>query len=553
MNPRAKGLITITNKTNLRDFSQGIFRMRHILEGQTVDIIFNKKFKDIIMTGGCVNFKQIDDIKIREYIINNLIKQQQIIDKQKKKALIKQNIFALNKKTTDAETNQQILYLDPMTELYNSSIKKFNEYIEEYKPTIHKFEIDSLNIIDKNTKKELDKNLLLKKLVTKYFTYQTDVLGTKQNLVEEQSTEKSTEKSTEQSTAEDTNQMISIPHDRHINNTGIIYYDFRYNSVRANQILVIYKFGKLSNLFYQIKKFDILLIYDNTNNNLVIIDINNLSKFLIYNGDIDHRYTIISLYNKTSYGKTINDDLVKHLIRISLGVFDIIKTRINDKEEINILSKLIEHLGNIKYNNSFIFGEKLSLNFLQIEKHNMYPIFENHNLIDIFSSMSLNTKPTYSFDLIPNLRTPKIKDLSLTDKIMKERIILGTPRIDTQRIDTPRIDTQRIDTQRIDTPRIDTQRIEERDRELRMEELKMEKQREKEHKLKEENKKIEERERRIQMNKLNKEMTNKKYIHKHVINPRGGYLNETDIENPFYIKYIKYKAKYLNLKNKLSD
>ena len=60
MNPKAHGLITITNNTNIRDFSQGIFRMRDILKGQTCDIIFNDIFNDIIMTGGgCSNFKRI--------------------------------------------------------------------------------------------------------------------------------------------------------------------------------------------------------------------------------------------------------------------------------------------------------------------------------------------------------------------------------------------------------------------------------------------------------------------------------------------------------------
>jgi hypothetical protein len=263
MNPKAHGLVTITNNTNLRDFSQGIFRMRHILEGQTIDIIFNEKFKDIIMTGGYDNFKKIEESNIRENIIKNLILQQEIIDKQKEKVLIKQNIFALNKETLNADINQQILYLDPMTVLYNSSIIEFNDYITEYKPVINKFDIDSLNIIKKNIKPIRDN--LINNLVTKYFTYEIDVLGTKQNVVEEQ-----VEQKVEQKVV---NQILSIPYNGSINNQGIIYYNFKYNHIDKNQILVTYKFGENNSMLDYINNFDIILIYDNTNNNLIIIEL----------------------------------------------------------------------------------------------------------------------------------------------------------------------------------------------------------------------------------------------------------------------------------------
>ena len=105
-----------------------------------------------------------------------------------------------------------------------------------------------------------------------------------------------------------------------------------------------------------------IMIYDNDNNNLVIIDISTLTKFLIYNENINDRYTFISVYNKTSYGKIIDDELLKHLIRISLSVLDYII--IKDERKIYTLTKLIQNLKAIKYNDSFNFKKTLTLKFI---------------------------------------------------------------------------------------------------------------------------------------------------------------------------------------------
>ena len=43
MTPDAHGLITISSNTTLRDFSQGVFRMRSILYGQSVDLIMHEE------------------------------------------------------------------------------------------------------------------------------------------------------------------------------------------------------------------------------------------------------------------------------------------------------------------------------------------------------------------------------------------------------------------------------------------------------------------------------------------------------------------------------
>jgi hypothetical protein len=370
MNPKAHGLITITNNTNIRDFSQGIFRMRDILKGQTCDIIFNDIFNDIIMTGGgCSNFKRIRKDKmtndeIRQHIINNLTTQQEIIEEQKNKVLIKQNILALNKTNTYTD-NVQVLYLDPMTTEYYDSVKRFAEYVTEYKSIIHKFDIDSLNIINKNSKDSLRSNPLLTLLVHKYFTDRNDVIGSAQNMAQAQA----------QETTEDTTSSVSkstILDDKLYNGARIIYSDFTtsrdeyVNSIlrskidSKDQILVAY----ICNIEY----LDILLIYDNTNNNLVIIDTNKVTNFLIYNENIIDRYTFISFYNKSIYGQEIDSNLVKYLFQLALTTLNSIINKITDQNILNNYLKLIHHLNNIKYNTGFTFTRPIpTLNFLKIE------------------------------------------------------------------------------------------------------------------------------------------------------------------------------------------
>jgi hypothetical protein len=55
MFPDSHGLVTVSNSTLLRDFSQGIFRMRNILNGnQTIDIVIDRLMtnEDKILSGG---------------------------------------------------------------------------------------------------------------------------------------------------------------------------------------------------------------------------------------------------------------------------------------------------------------------------------------------------------------------------------------------------------------------------------------------------------------------------------------------------------------------
>jgi hypothetical protein len=100
---------------------------------------------------------------------------------------------------------------------------------------------------------------------------------------------------------------------------------------------------------------------------LGIIDLGQLVRFLIYNQDIINRYTIISLYNKSIYGKHIDGSLILYLIRITLDLFiHIIKIN-NDIKSNKHLLKLISILQNYDYDDKYKFEkEVLQLKFLNL-------------------------------------------------------------------------------------------------------------------------------------------------------------------------------------------
>jgi hypothetical protein len=351
MNPKAHGLVTITNKTILRDFSQGIFRMRNILDNnmQTFDIIFNKKYKKTIV-GGCDSFEIVHAANIRDKIKESLCNQQMILDKQKEKILIKQNIFGLKKPYTSSNDNQQILYLDPMTEDYNSAIDRFNTAVEEYKPKINIFNIDSLNIIDKTIADN-------KELVNKYFTLDVIIYEAKQNVVIEQEREVAKEREeADERISEKIKQKIllintMIQYNREINNKpGVIYYNLRFNAFTNNQIIVD---------SYDI--YDLLLIYDSTKNNLAIISTDVLDKFLMYNENI-LEYTYISLYDNSVYGRAIDGDLHGYLIRECAKIFIYISRYAKTPKK---YFKLVNRLIQFNFNERYVFGrEPLKLTFI---------------------------------------------------------------------------------------------------------------------------------------------------------------------------------------------
>ena len=346
MNPKAHGLVTITNKTNLRDFSQGIFRMRNILDPdiekqQTFDIIFNKKIRNI-MIGGCDNFEKIQAVKKREKIIESLVSQQEILDRQKEKVLIKQNIFGLKKPFTSSDDNEQILYLDPMTSDYNLAVTRFNTEVKKYGSKVNIFNIDSINIIDKSNADNVG-------LVDKYFRLDTIIYEIKQNVVIEEAREVAREQEeADEKISQKIQQKIlllsrAMAYDHRINNkSGIIYYNLRFNSITNNQIIVDCN-----------DTYNLLLIYDSTKNNFAIISTLVLDRFLMYNENI-LEYTYISLYNNSVYGKKIDDDLYGYLIRLCTKILIYISKRAVISERLN---KLINRLIQYKFNEEYLFSK----------------------------------------------------------------------------------------------------------------------------------------------------------------------------------------------------
>ena len=409
--------------------------------------------------------------------------------------------------------NTQILYIDPMTPLYDQSITKFTDYITEYriKP---KFDIDSINIINNNSKPLRDENHQLKELIDKYFTYDVNVLGTKQNMVTE---EVEVQQQVEQQ-ALVVNQIISIPYDStKVLGRGIIYYDFKYRTIEVNQLLVITEFGKLDNI-REIGKHILILIYDNTNNNLILIDIDGLTRFLMYNDNIIDRYTIISLYNRLCYGKLIDIKLLNHLLRVTLGILTTIRDQRLEKLETDIISSLIQSLMLIKYDDTYVFpNPPLVLNFLRIQPSYRYASHEDYSFsmsryegesvympkplrssfrpdgkisnLSVELLVPINVKP---IEIMPNHRMPKKKDLL---DIFEEFNYKWN------------------------------NKKEKKERRVREKEL---------------------REQKMKHQKF------QKHSEKQQKNPRGGNINDVDMDSFYYEKYMKYKIKYLALKKQES-
>jgi hypothetical protein len=151
------GLITVSINTNLRDFAQGIFRMRDILNGQTIDIIIHEEIHNDYKTCWEAD-EEVTDAKanveeakveakcnkynnIRHYLFALLLSNNNIVENNKLKVLYKQNIYALHKQYLSYY--KQILYLNPLK--YKSELNSLWIYDddEQYDKII---DIDLLNI-----------------------------------------------------------------------------------------------------------------------------------------------------------------------------------------------------------------------------------------------------------------------------------------------------------------------------------------------------------------------------------------------------------------------
>ena len=380
MDPNVRALVVITNTTNMRDFSQGIFRMRRLLDPkhETFDIVFDQLFISIIQKGGCTKFIENKHNNIRNFIYENLIHQQNIITEQKEKVLGKQNILGLCKNRLDSD-NIIDLFIDPNDTEYQTAKDNFKRFKTEFKTILSKhvftdktidiekinydtikFNIDNINIsnID-NILNEIRTNNILMYLFITYF----NLLESSQNMsVMKINTTTQIEINSETESQLEVNKSI-ITKDKPVYN-GIIYSDLTYhNSIdicTSNQLLCLYKFENTIVKF--INHYDVLLIYDKDNNNLVILSTNQLMKFLMYNTNIS-KYTFISLYNNSYYGISITEDDRKYLITQALKIFknDITVTSLS-------LDKLILNLSTNAVNNEY----KTDATELQLQFVNSY-------------------------------------------------------------------------------------------------------------------------------------------------------------------------------------
>ena len=341
MNSTVHALVVITNKTNMRDFSQGIFRMRRLLEPkhETFDIVFDDKFYNIInpsktsyiQTESINCFYKLEDTynhTIRHNIIKNLQTQQTEITEQKKLSLLKQNIFALTRATDTY--NEIYLFLYPTSNEYDKIYN--NEKYSKYKDILN---IDIINILSIDDIKK--QNNTISGLIRQYFILLTklskNIINFKTNTNTNSEIETSVEKDTEMLTTTVTQtsniQMYLVQKDT---NKGNISLNFAYsenNKSSDNNILFLHKIGNDSILAdlnpHDIS--DILLVYNHINNNLIILSTYQLIIFLTNNNDI-RNYTFISLNDLSIYGRRINKN--KKIILLS-EVLNILQNNISSK------------------------------------------------------------------------------------------------------------------------------------------------------------------------------------------------------------------------------
>ena len=310
MNLNAKGLVTISNKTILRDFSQGIFRMRNILDGkQSFDIILNrllvknKNDECEIQRGG-----EFDDFDCYdgEKLFNLLKSNQEKTDSCKKKVLTKQNIMGLLKDNLVNDA-KQYLYIDPSVNNQNvtwNGEKRTND-------------IDNINIINKYDNKNSFQlinifsfaNNYVKLLIDKYFDFESSSITTNTNLSIETEVETEVEKEVVVQTI-----ISNIIKDKEIKYQTTNVYLERIkepmNIEEFNNSLVLLDIFKI--VFYISTELkNIFIIYEHGKNNIFIADNTVFDTFLSFADEdkLKQKYTLISLKNKFIYGyNEINEE-----------------------------------------------------------------------------------------------------------------------------------------------------------------------------------------------------------------------------------------------------
>jgi hypothetical protein len=305
----AHGLVTISNNTLIRDFSQGIYRMRNIKDSQTVDFImleksFNIKLKD----------KLIQKPNIRKHLINMLKSNQILNDNNKIKLLNKQNIFGLSK-----YNNVRINY---DTNIRNFKIKLYENILE----TGADVNIDLINIDDEREKIISNKILydLCKDLRDYYTKTKMDINDIKiaQSIQQQQQEEISLELNTNiqldiNDNIEKRNNKLSIKktqiqsitsnfslstssNEKYDRDYAIILYNKSYKTF----IYALYDVSK--NILFLVDKiylYKIIHFISNTKNNILLFD---------YNSDIIYGQASLPDIKKKSISIMIKDLISKY-------------------------------------------------------------------------------------------------------------------------------------------------------------------------------------------------------------------------------------------------
>ena len=311
----AKGLVTVTNKTIERDFAQGIFRMRQLLEGQKIDVYMSNNSYNIsihIMQGGSlVDRTGVENIRQKFIILLQF--NQTNIENQKKKVLYKQNIFALSK------LGQEILQYEKYDKIKNFKTLLYNNIF-----TSDKY----VNIDEENIKKSYSQSeprfLEIIKFLKREYDAMSIITNTTQvNLSIQQqqnvslNVEQEMETTLEFSILQNLNQYLNFKSDKTIKSidiNGIIILD---DSSRITQYSICFlcKTDKIHSIF---------ALYKLDTKQLFLVDKNYLYCIFSLTNPKEIRNFILFDYHKNlTFGVPINEEL-------KLTIFITIKYYINN-------------------------------------------------------------------------------------------------------------------------------------------------------------------------------------------------------------------------------
>jgi hypothetical protein len=331
MNPSAKGLVTITNHTILRDFSQGIFRMRNILDGdQTIDLIINKNMindKNILKGGTiCHNFT-VSNLT-RKNLYSNLKENQNLLEIQKNKFLLKQNIFGLVK--TELKNFNLILFKDPSDDT-KFSINDDKKRLYSINDDLTINDINILNFVNDDTSN------FIKCLTKKYFSSEINIVSTAKNIViQEEKVEgkdKKTEEEEERDREKEKEEERQREREREKEKSKLIFQDGQktVNLIVKPYLDYIYNLGipeieiNTDGIIFLNDKLE-FIIYNHKNNIICILNRIQLDLFIGHNtySNIINNYTLICYQNDqyNLYWKNINEEeLIKIIIIVKKILF----------------------------------------------------------------------------------------------------------------------------------------------------------------------------------------------------------------------------------------